>query len=384
MLLGLFIDNPLMNDFGAGYIFHSVLVVILIVCLLLYPKYETHLFRVVMIVGVFTYFYTLFFLYPDTWSNFLFLCFIPAISILFFDSKLFYFSLLVNGLFVTVLFCYITVVDQGVQYPHIQLDLVGNFINFIASQLIIYFIYYLSNVRVKRMQLYYEHVQQSERLKSTGQLAAAVAHEIRNPLTVVSGFLQYYEKHFSFSKDTKKHFTLMIEELNTAEQVISQYLSIAKPNNNQNQKMEKVNIKAVLQSITDLLQSYGLLRNNKIDLKIEDNCYIAANNLELKQLFINIIKNAIEVSKAGDPVIVQAERYKNFIEIKIIDYGIGMSEAEVKSLGTPFYSLKSKGTGLGLMICYNIIEKYNGSLDFTSSKGEGTTVTVRFPIKRAK
>jgi two-component system sporulation sensor kinase B len=384
MLLGLFIDNPLMNDFGAGYIFHSVLVVILIVCLLLYPKYETHLFRVVMIVGVFTYFYTLFFLYPDTWSNFLFLCFIPAISILFFDSKLFYFSLLVNGLFVTVLFCYITVVDQGVQYPHIQLDLVGNFINFIASQLIIYFIYYLSNVRVKRMQLYYEHVQQSERLKSTGQLAAAVAHEIRNPLTVVSGFLQYYEKDFSFSKDTKKHFTLMIEELNTAEQVISQYLSIAKPNNNQNQKMEKVNIKAVLQSITDLLQSYGLLRNNKIDLKIEDNCYIAANNLELKQLFINIIKNAIEVSKAGDPVIVQAERYKNFIEIKIIDYGIGMSEAEVKSLGTPFYSLKSKGTGLGLMICYNIIEKYNGSLDFTSSKGEGTTVTVRFPIKRAK
>ncbi|MFC0471601.1 HAMP domain-containing sensor histidine kinase [Halalkalibacter kiskunsagensis] len=362
---------------GGGYILHLLLVVSLIAFLLLYPKYETHTFRVIIIVGVFAYFYTLFFLYPETWSTFLFLCFIPAISIFFFDSKLFYSSLFVNGASVSIIFFYIAWFDQGSKFPHIQLDLVGNFINFIGSQLIIYFIYYLSYVRLKKLQVYYEQIQQSERLKATGQLAAAVAHEIRNPLTVVKGFLQYYEEGTSYSKETKKHFTLMIDELNTAEQVISQYLSIAKPN--ENQKTETVNLKVVLQSITDLLQSYGVLRNNQIHLKIEDHCYIKANKLEFKQLFINIIKNAIEVSEMGDPVIVEAKRKKNLIEIKVIDYGIGMSEAEVKSLGTPFYSLKSKGTGLGLMICFNIIEKYKGSMDFESSKGEGTTVTIRFP-----
>jgi two-component system sporulation sensor kinase B len=283
-----------MSDFGVGYILHLLLVVLLIVFLLLYPRYETQTFRVIIIIGVFAYFYTLFFLYPETWSTFLFLCFIPAISILFFDSKLFYWSLFINTVSVGVIFSYVFLVDQGARFSHIYLDLVGNFLNFLGSQLIIYFIYYLSYVRLKKMQLYYEQVQQSERLKATGQLAAAVAHEIRNPLTVVKGFLQFYHKDSSFSKEAKDHFTLMIDELNTAEQVISQYLSIAKPNGNL--KTETVSIKIVLQSITDLLQSYGLLHNNKIDLFIGENCYVEANVLELKQVFINIIKNAIEVS----------------------------------------------------------------------------------------
>ncbi|KHF39399.1 sensor histidine kinase [Halalkalibacter okhensis] len=380
MVLGLLINNPLMSDFGIGYILHLLLVVILIVCLLLYPWYETQTLRLIILLGVFTYFYTLFFLYPDTWSIFLFLCFIPAVSILFFDSRLFYFSLLINGISVSAIFLYVFFIDQGILFPHIYLDLVGNFLNFIGSQLIIYFIYYLSYMRLKKMQLYYEQIQQSERLKATGQLAAAVAHEVRNPLTVVKGFLQFYEKGASYSNGTKEHFKLMINELDSAEQVISQYLSIAKPS--ENSTLEEVNIKDVLKSITDLLQSYGLLHNNKIELFIEDNCYIEANTIELKQVFINVIKNAIEVSKVGDPVRITGGKNKNNVEIKVIDYGIGMTEAEIKSLGTPFYSLKSKGTGLGLMICYNIIGKYQGSIGFTSKKGEGTTCTVRFPIKK--
>ncbi|UTI44057.1 ATP-binding protein [Niallia sp. RD1] len=84
-------------------------------------------------------------------------------------------------------------------------------------------------------------------------------------------------------------------------------------------------------------------------------------------------------------VIVKAEREKGFVVIKVIDHGRGMSEEEVKSLGTPFYSLKSKGTGLGLMICFNIVEKYNGRIEFKSLKDYGTTTLVRFPYcDRAK
>ncbi|MBT2701232.1 HAMP domain-containing histidine kinase [Bacillus sp. ISL-40] len=377
MIMGLLMGNPRFGKFDASYIFHSGLVVILSACLLLYPKYITHVFRLIIITVASVYFYALFFLYPDTWSTFIFLCFIPAIAILFFDSKLFYFSLLLNSVSIIFTFSYIMLIDQG--YPYIKQDLIGNVINFIGSQVIIYFIFYLTQGRIKKQQLYYEQIQHSERLKTTGQLAAAVAHEIRNPLTVVKGFLQLYQKDAGFSDDIKGNFTLMIDELNIAEQVITQFLSIAKPN--KETEVETVNLKVVLQNVTDLLHSYGLLHDNKIELIRVEDCYIAANNIEFKQLLINIIKNAIEASKIGDSVIVSASREKDFVEIKVVDYGQGMSEAEIKSLGTPFYSLKIKGTGLGMMVCYNIAAKYKGTIDFQSTKGEGTTVTIRFPSK---
>lgn len=377
MIMGLMINNPRMGEFELGYIFHIIWVFVLSVCLLLYPKHGTGALRIMITVVAGVYFYTLFFLYPETWSNFILLCFIPAFSILFFDSKLFYFSLLSNFVSIILLFCYIMIFDQGNRYPYIEEDLIGNLINFIGSQTIVYFIFYLTNRRIKQQQLYYEQIQQSGRLKITGQLSAAVAHEIRNPLTVVKGFLQLFEQDTSFSTERKGHLALMIDELGTAEQVISQFLSVAKPE--KEKVLETVDVKLVLQSVTDLLHSYGLLHNNRIELNIMGDCTISINTIEFKQLLINIIKNAIEASKMGDLVLVTASSEKGFVVIKVTDHGRGMSEEEVASLGTPFYSLKSKGTGLGMMICFNIVEKYKGTIDFQTSKGHGTTVTIRFP-----
>ncbi|WP_077210800.1 sensor histidine kinase [Bacillus dakarensis] len=377
MIMGLFINNVRMDEFELDYVVHIILVVTLSMCLLLFPKVRTDSLRITITIVASVYFYALFFLYPETSSNFILLCFIPAFSILFFDSKLFYFSLSLNCAGIILLFGYIMIFDQGQQYPYIEEDLIGNVINFIASQIIVYFIFYLTNRRMIKQQLYYEQIQQSERLKTTGQLAAAVAHEIRNPLTVVKGFLQFFQQDTSFSADRKGHIALMIDELNTAEQVISQFLSVAKPE--KEKATEKVDVKHVLQSVTDLLHSYGLLNDNQIQLKITDECYIAASNIEFKQLLINIIKNAIEASKTGDLVFVTASRENDKVVINVIDQGQGMSEEEIASLGTPFYSLKSKGTGLGMMICFNIVKKYKGRIDFQSSKGHGTTVTIRFP-----
>ncbi|MGG3803853.1 ATP-binding protein [Metabacillus fastidiosus] len=379
MIMGVSIGNPHMGEHGGGFILHATLMVILSVCLLLYPRYVTHVFRIILIIVASVYFYTLFFLYPETGSNFIFLCFIPIISILFFDAKLFYFSLLVNTISTMFTFSYIILIDQGNQFYFIKQDLSGNVINFIGSQVIIYCVFYLSYGRIKKQQLYYEKIKQTERLKISGQLAAAVAHEIRNPLTVVKGFLQLDEKDPSVSDDIKRHYTLMIGELNAAEHVISQLLSVAKPNNDQ--ETETVDVRNVLQTVTDLLHSYGVLNENNIELNVIEDCAIVANPIEFKQLLINIIKNAIEASEIGDSVEITANMKNDFVEIKVIDYGQGMSEAEVGSLGTPFYSLKSKGTGLGMMICYNIAAKYKGTIDIQSSKGEGTTVTISFPSK---
>ncbi|MBS4218313.1 HAMP domain-containing histidine kinase [Bacillus sp. FJAT-49711] len=377
MIMGLLINNPLFGEFGIGYISHCILVVIFSICLLLYPTKTSAGLRITIIFVATVYLYLLFFLYPETWTIFILLSFIPAFSILFFDSKVFYFSLTLNCLSILLLFGYIMFVDQGHQYPYMEQDIIGNAINLIASQIIIYFIFYLTHGRIKQQQVYFEQIQQAERLKVTGQLAAAVAHEIRNPLTVVKGFLQLFEEDASMNEDQKRNFSLMIEELKTAEQVIYQFLSIAKPD--KDKVNETVDVKVILQGVTDLLYSYGLSNSNRIELEVEDNCYIVANNIESKQLFINIIKNAVEASKTGDVVFVTAKREKQFIVIKVIDQGRGMSEMEVKSLGTPYYSLKSKGTGLGMMVCFNIVEKYKGNIDFQTSKGQGTTVTIRFP-----
>ncbi|WP_419882555.1 ATP-binding protein [Peribacillus sp. B-H-3] len=380
IMIGLLVDNPRFYELGVGYILHSILSIILIACLLLYPKYENLTFRIIIMAVTTAFLYAIFFLYQGTVSNFIFLCFIPAISILFFDSKLFYFSLMLNTLSISFTFSYILLFDKENLYFYFKQDLIGNLINFIGSQAIIYLIYHLSYVRIKKQHLYYEQLQHSERLKTTGQLAAAVAHEIRNPLTVVTGFLQLYnEKDTPFNNEIKGHFDLMIAELNNAEQVIAQFLAIAKPD--KNKKMELVNVKVVLQSITELLKSYGLLHDNTIDLNVDEDCFISINHIEFKQLMINIIKNAMEASKLGDSVIIKTVRKNHFVEIKVIDYGYGMSEEELKSLGTPFYSLKSNGTGLGLMICYHIVEKYNGTINFQSSKDTGTTVTIKFPSK---
>ena len=375
MSMGLFVLNPRMEAFDFGYVLHLTLVTLFSICILIYPKYETYMLRFITITIASLYFYALFFLYPDTWSTFIFLCLIPAFSILYFDSKIFYFSLVLNFIFISVTLLYIILVDQGKLFSHIEQDLVGNTLNFVGSQIVIFLIYFLSDVRNKKQQLYYEQIQQTERLKTTGQLAAAVAHEIRNPLTVVKGFLQLFEKEPTFDDKKKKHFKLMIDELNIAEHVITQFLSLAKPN--AQMQLQAVNVSDSLESVTDLLSSYGLFHDISIVLEIEEDCVISINEMEFKQVMINLIKNAIEASSTGKDVHVKAKRDNNYVFIEVQDQGQGMSEKAIQSLGTPFYSLKTKGTGLGLMICFQIIEKYRGTIHFQSELDRGTRVVIR-------
>lgn len=376
MLSGLILSTTELNGINLGYIIQFLCVTFLSVCLWIYPKYETHFFRKIIILCGFMYFYTLFLLYPETWSTYIFICLIPALSILFFDLKLFYFSFILNGILMILTFCYIIFFDKGDKYSYLHHDILGNLINIIGIQALLFLVFYLSFRRMKKQQLYYEQLQQSERLKMVGHLTAAVAHEIRNPVTVVSGFLQYFNEDPSFDDPIKSKFKLMIDELNTVEQITSQFLTLSKPN--KDDRTENVDVKEILQSVTGLLNSYAMLSDNQIDINVEENCMIRINKIEFKQLLINIIKNALEASDVGKSVSIIVKKMNGFIEIKIIDEGSGMSEAEVKSLGTPFYSLKSNGTGIGLMICFNIVEKYDGKIYYNSSEGNGTTVNIRF------
>lgn len=376
--LGLFVLNPRAEKMDIGFFLHLIFAVIETICIILYPKYRTKNFRLIFVVVSTIFLYLLFFLYPETGVTIILICFIPAISILFFDARLFYFSVVLNSFLIICIFVFVKVNNNVNQYSYIENDIVGNLFNFIGSQLILLLIFYVTSERMKRMQLYYEQMKHSERLKTTGELAAAVAHEIRNPLTVVKGYLQLYEQDNSIDDKNKKNFSLIIEELESAEQVISQLLSLSKPL--KANTTEKIDVKVVIHSVTDLLQSYGLLYKNNIEVFVAENCLIEINKIEFNQLLVNIIKNAIEASAAGGTITVTAGRQENIIEINIIDHGQGMAKHELELLGTPFYSLKSKGTGLGILICNNIVENYGGKMAFNSSPGKGTTVTIQFPV----
>lgn len=376
MAAGLAVSTAELQGITTGYVIHLLCAVTVPACLLIYPRYETFAFRLSIILLGFVYFYTLALIYPQTWTTYIMICLLPALAILFYDFKLFYISLSLNTIMLVVVTTYIHKQDNIYKYIHI--DLTGNLINILASQLLLFLIFYLTFDRVRKQELYLEQVQQSERLKMVGHLTAAVAHEIRNPVTVVRGFLQLYQQNPAFDAADRSKFALMIDELNTVEQVTSQFLSIAKPNR-EILVDEKVDVQEVLEGVASLLGSYAMLSNKHIDIEIGEGCTILMNAVEFKQVIINLIKNALEASDTGAMVHVTARVVKQKVEIKIVDQGCGMTEEEVKALGTPFYSLKTNGTGLGLMICFSIVEKVNGTIKYMSEKGVGTTVLLTFP-----
>ena len=380
MVMGLVYKNPLFGKGDIGYSLHLLCVVLLSVCLLIYPKYRSSILRWIIVLVATLYFYTMFLVYPKIGSTILLIHFIPAISIIFFDKKLFYISIILNQVLLVGMIFYIFFTGQESYYPNVTSDTVGNIATFIGSQIFLYFIFYFTAERITKMKEYYEQVKHAERLKTTGELAAAVAHEIRNPLTVVKGYLQLYNQDATVDYSMKQSLPLLIEELENAEQVISQLLSLSQPT--KNLKTERVDIQTAINSVAELLQSYGLLNQNKIEVHIESESFLEINKMELHQLLVNIIKNAIEASNVGGKITITARKTEEcLVEIKVSDSGIGMTQEELDLLGKPFYSLKNKGTGLGVMICHNIVKKYNGSIQYKSAKGIGTTVIIQFPCK---
>ena len=359
------------------FITHVLIVFVISVLLIIYPKNKTIYTKYALNIAMPIYFYAMFIMYPFTLSPFLIICFIPGIAILFYNQRLFYFSLISNIVIVISFMLYVFFFDQGARFPIFHKDLAGYAINFLSCQIMLYFIFALIQKKIEDQRKYYQQIQDDERLKTTGQLAAAVAHEIRNPITVVKGFIQFYEQDKELPEQMKKHYKLMLDELHTAETVISDFLSLAKPDVNE---VESVEVKPALYNVMDLLNTYALIDTIQIELDIEDDYAIQCTLIEFKQLFVNLLKNAIEASEHGGTVRVTVRKEKNRVKIVIVDKGVGMTKEQLKQIGTPFYSLKAKGTGLGLMICFNIVHKYNGTIDFVSKEGNGTEVTVTFPI----
>ncbi|CAM5723338.1 MULTISPECIES: ATP-binding protein [Niallia] len=222
-----------------------------------------------------------------------------------------------------------------------------------------------------------EQMQQTERIRLIGEMAASVAHEIRNPLTVVKGYTHLLKEDSNITGKQQEMLLLISSELVRAEKIINDYLSLARPNQG---KKEQIELAKIIKKVEELMYPYALLNNVKIYNQVQTTCIIEAGHDEILQLFINMIKNAIEAIEDKGEVIISAKLSENHLRINIKDNGKGMSEDELQRLGTPFYSTKTQGTGVGMMVCFNIIHHLNGKIKINSKINKGTTCSVIFPL----
>ncbi|WML42912.1 ATP-binding protein [Neobacillus sp. PS3-40] len=218
-------------------------------------------------------------------------------------------------------------------------------------------------------------IERAKKLNTLGELAASIAHEVRNPLTVVKGFLQLMKQE-EHGKNYE-YLSLVLSELGHAETIISDYLNFAKPKLD---KIEKFQINDVLSEIMLLLDPLAMKNGVQFESELIGSIYLTTDRNQLKQALVNFIKNAIEATEQGGKVSIRLIQENNLGIIYISDTGKGMTEEQLTRIGTLFYTTKEKGTGLGTSVSMRIIETMKGKVTFMSEPGIGTEVKMILPI----
>ncbi|WP_188175196.1 PAS domain-containing protein [Paenibacillus sedimenti] len=217
-----------------------------------------------------------------------------------------------------------------------------------------------------------EYVRTSEKLSIVGQLAAGIAHEIRNPLTSLKGFAQILK-----ARNTD-YVDIMLEELDRINYIVNEFMTIAKPHSVTYTENE---LQALVANVVHFMQPQALLFKVNLKLAVETQMRpTLCEPNQIKQVIMNIIKNAIESMPTGGLVqISMKQKNDKTALIRIEDQGIGIPEDQLAKLGEPFFSMKEKGTGLGLMVCQQIVKAHQGKLSIHSKINQGTTVEIEIP-----
>lgn len=223
-----------------------------------------------------------------------------------------------------------------------------------------------------------ERYLQSERLNVVSELSASVSHEIRNPLTVTSGFLQLLNKSTTITAEEKRYIELSLQELYRAESIVSDYLSFAKP---QSENMVYSNLEQETEYTKNLIIPYASMHQVEVQFSFNNTLFKRYDRNQIQQCLINLYKNGIEAMKEcrGGTLFIDISERKQNIVIRIQDTGIGMTKEEISRLGKPYFSTKEEGTGLGMLMVYSTINKVDGKIDVESEKGTGTTFLLSIP-----
>ncbi|MCA0756217.1 PAS domain S-box protein [Paenibacillus sp. N4] len=221
-----------------------------------------------------------------------------------------------------------------------------------------------------------EMIRRSEKLSVVGQIAAGVAHEVRNPLTTLRGFVQLQKQKGSLPPS---HLDIMLNELDQINMIVSEFLVFAKPQASRYQSIKPENL---VGDTMLLLDSEAKMSNVQLRMTAEKELpLIIGEANQLKQVFVNVIKNGMEAMPGGGELSIDIARHGDgMIVLRFKDQGCGIAAEDLHRLGEPFFTKKDSGNGLGLMVSQQIIAGHKGSIVFRSELGKGTCVEISLPV----
>lgn len=235
-----------------------------------------------------------------------------------------------------------------------------------------------------------EEVQRNSRLKATGEMAAGIAHEIRNPLGSIELFASLLKKDLDGDAEKKELVEHICSGVKNMDRIISSLLLFAQSPQPSRQKCD---VNALLDKLLESKTALNTPENIRIIRQFSDEHPTGKGDSELlKQVFSNLIRNAIQAMPQGGELRLQTEKTveapaaddplqdkRQYIAITLSDTGVGISPENLGAIFNPFFTTKEKGTGLGLSIAHNIIKAHQGTLDVESTEGKGTTFIVKIP-----
>ena len=214
-----------------------------------------------------------------------------------------------------------------------------------------------------------------DRLSLVGEMAAGIGHEVRNPMTTVRGFLQLLSTKEECSK-YNDYYTLMIEELDRANSIITEFLSLAK---DRVVELKVQSLKEIVEYISPLIHADGLLSDKNIHMELEEVAEVPLDKKEICQLILNLVQNASQAMSPGGTIKIRTLMHNEEIALSVQDDGNGIEPEVLEKIGTPFFTTKDTGSGLGLAVCYSIAARHNAKIEIETGP-TGTTFFVRFKI----
>jgi two-component system sporulation sensor kinase B len=220
----------------------------------------------------------------------------------------------------------------------------------------------------------YQQLIIAEKTDTANAMAVSIAHEIRNPLTVIRGFLQLLNDKETM-EDKKRYIEIALKETRHADTIINNYLSFSKQNST---GMVEIDCAHFLQQLKEMLIPFANMNQVNIIIRTAHS-RMNADPAILKQILVNICKNSIEAMPHGGDLTIATSEEVGRLSIRIQDTGVGMSSHQLERIGQSYYTTKgAKGTGLGLMVVNSLVSSMRGSITFHSVLGKGTTVTLVF------
>ncbi len=217
-----------------------------------------------------------------------------------------------------------------------------------------------------------------DNLNLVGEMAAGIAHEVRNPMTTVIGFLQIAKNEIG--KPISEHYlTLMLDELKRANGIITEFLTLAKDKVTNKKKQD---LNKIIHVIFPLIQAEALMTNKTIVLDLKEIPYLYIDEQEIRQLLLNICLNGLDAMNSGGTLTIQTYERDDEVILNITDEGCGIKKEVLEKMGTPFFTTKEKGTGLGMAICYSIASRHSADISIDTSD-QGTTFVITFPKENA-